>query len=47
MPVVRRIILPISAPIHALVLFYIICLHLPVESTLFLLLLSRTIHVGE
>jgi hypothetical protein len=47
MPAVRRIILPISAPIRALVLLNSLHLHLPVESTLFLLLPSRTMHVEE
>jgi hypothetical protein len=45
MPMVRRVILPISAPIRALALLN--SLHLPVEPTLFLLLPSRTMHVGE
>jgi hypothetical protein len=47
MPMVRRVILPISAPIHALALLNSMCLHLPMEPTMFLLLLSRTMHVGE
>jgi hypothetical protein len=47
MHVVRRVILPISAPIRALTRLNSLYLHLPVEATLFLLLLSRTMHIGE
>jgi hypothetical protein len=47
MHVVRRVILPISAPIHAHALLSSLRLHLPVEPTLFLLLPSKTMHVGE
>jgi hypothetical protein len=38
---------PTATPIYAVILFCGLCLHLPVEPTLFLLLLSRTKHVGE
>jgi hypothetical protein len=47
MHVVRRVILPISAPIRALALLNSLHLHLPVEPTLFQLLPSRTMHVEE
>jgi hypothetical protein len=48
MPVVRRVILPMNAPTHALVPRQLhVQLHLPIEPTLFLLLPSRTMHVGE
>jgi hypothetical protein len=46
-PVVRRVILPISAPICALTLLSSLRLHLPVKPTPFLLLPSRTMNVGE
>jgi hypothetical protein len=47
MHVVRRVILPISAPIHTLALLNSLHLHLPMEPTLFLLLVSRTMLMRE
>jgi hypothetical protein len=49
MPVERKVILPIDAPICAHVLISLLQLHLSqlVEPTLFLLLLGRTMLVGE
>jgi hypothetical protein len=45
----RKVILPIDAPIHAHTRIILLQLHLPlpVEPTLFLLLLGKTMHVGE
>jgi hypothetical protein len=49
MLVERKVILPIGAPIHARALIIPLQLHLPlpVEPTLFLLLLGRTMLMGE
>jgi hypothetical protein len=48
MLVARRVILPTNAPTYALIPRQLhLHLHLPVEPTLFLLLPSRTMHVGE
>jgi hypothetical protein len=47
MPVVRRVILPTSAQIHALALFNNLHLHLHMEPTLFMLLPRRTMPTWE
>jgi hypothetical protein len=49
MLVKRKVILPIDAPIRAHARISLLPLHLPlpVEPTLFLLLLGKTMHVGE